>query len=157
MTVNKIDVIEMACDEYSQEVLGFSSVVASGNPTPYFEPIVSTASPALTPFGDSDFLLMEEGRCRVLALRRYPTSSKLIQLYQIPEGDILILEAILNSEPPPSLPKFMEQIYAWRSVLIVIRRTVFPGQEAFRTFSKLSQSGPTGGHYGANYNARKNL
>ncbi|GKG21402.1 hypothetical protein Tco_0383997, partial [Tanacetum coccineum] len=55
-----IDVIDMACDEYSQEVLGFSSVVASGNPTPYFEPIVSTASPTLTPFGDSDFLLMEE-------------------------------------------------------------------------------------------------
>ncbi|GJT38564.1 reverse transcriptase domain-containing protein [Tanacetum coccineum] len=60
MTVNKIDVIDMACDEYSQEVLGFSNVIASGNPTPYFEPIVSTASPTLTPFGDSDFLLMEE-------------------------------------------------------------------------------------------------
>ncbi|GJY25644.1 reverse transcriptase domain-containing protein [Tanacetum coccineum] len=60
MTVNKIDVIDMACDEYSQEVLGFSSMVASGNPTPYFEPIVSTASPTLTPFGDSDFLLFEE-------------------------------------------------------------------------------------------------
>ncbi|GKB47439.1 reverse transcriptase domain-containing protein [Tanacetum coccineum] len=44
MTVNKIDVIDMACDEYSQEVLGFSNVIASGNPTPYFEPIVSTAS-----------------------------------------------------------------------------------------------------------------
>ncbi|GJV05299.1 hypothetical protein Tco_1338868 [Tanacetum coccineum] len=43
MTVNKIDVIDMACDEYSQEVLGFSNVIASGNPTPYFEPIVSTA------------------------------------------------------------------------------------------------------------------
>ncbi|GJW99982.1 reverse transcriptase domain-containing protein [Tanacetum coccineum] len=54
MTVNKIDVIDMACDEYSQEVLGFSSVVASGNPTPYFEPIVSTASPTLTPFGDTN-------------------------------------------------------------------------------------------------------
>ncbi|GJR53910.1 reverse transcriptase domain-containing protein [Tanacetum coccineum] len=53
--VNKIDVIDMACDEYSQEVLGFSNVIASGNPTPYFEPIVSTASPNLTPFGDSEF------------------------------------------------------------------------------------------------------
>ncbi|GKD51192.1 hypothetical protein Tco_1280168, partial [Tanacetum coccineum] len=42
MTVNKIDVIDMACDEYSQEVLGFSNVIASGNPTPYSEPIVST-------------------------------------------------------------------------------------------------------------------
>ncbi|GJR03093.1 hypothetical protein Tco_0526077 [Tanacetum coccineum] len=62
MTANKIDVIDMACDEYSQEVLGFSNVIASGNPTPYFEPIVSTASPNLTPFGDSDFLLMEEAR-----------------------------------------------------------------------------------------------
>ncbi|GKG41181.1 hypothetical protein Tco_0470393, partial [Tanacetum coccineum] len=54
MTVNKIDVIDMACDEYSQEVVGFSNVIASGNPTPYFEPIVSTASPNLTPFGDND-------------------------------------------------------------------------------------------------------
>ncbi|GJX35641.1 reverse transcriptase domain-containing protein [Tanacetum coccineum] len=42
MTVNKIDVIDMACDEYSQEVLGFSNVIASGNPTPYFEPIDSS-------------------------------------------------------------------------------------------------------------------
>nr|GFC21553.1 reverse transcriptase domain-containing protein [Tanacetum cinerariifolium] len=29
----------------------------SGNPTPIDDPIVSTTSPALTPFGDSDFLL----------------------------------------------------------------------------------------------------
>ncbi|GKF58847.1 hypothetical protein Tco_0172384, partial [Tanacetum coccineum] len=37
MTVNKIDVIDMACDEYSQEVLGFSNVIASGNPTPFLQ------------------------------------------------------------------------------------------------------------------------
>ncbi|GJV83104.1 hypothetical protein Tco_1523002 [Tanacetum coccineum] len=72
MTVNKIDVIDMACDEYSQEVLRFSNVIASGNPTPYFEPIVSTASPNLTPFGDSDFLLMEEADS-FLALEDDPT------------------------------------------------------------------------------------
>ncbi|GJY75973.1 reverse transcriptase domain-containing protein [Tanacetum coccineum] len=36
MTANRIDVIEMACEEYSQEVLGFSDVIASGNPTPYY-------------------------------------------------------------------------------------------------------------------------
>ncbi|GJR78210.1 reverse transcriptase domain-containing protein [Tanacetum coccineum] len=59
MTANRIDVIEMACEEYSQEVLGFSNVIASGNPTPYYDPIVSTSSPTLTPFGDSDFLLEE--------------------------------------------------------------------------------------------------
>ncbi|GJR00556.1 reverse transcriptase domain-containing protein [Tanacetum coccineum] len=100
MTVNKIDVIDMACDEYSQEVLGFSNVIASGNPTPYFEPIVSTASPNLTPFGDSDFLLFEEADS-FLALEDDPTSSEVDPTYQDPEGDILLLEAILNSKPPP--------------------------------------------------------
>ncbi|GKF86290.1 hypothetical protein Tco_0254117, partial [Tanacetum coccineum] len=97
----------MACDEYSQEVLGFSNVIGSGNPTPYFEPIVSTASPNLTPFGDSDFLLIEEADS-FLALGDDPTSSEVDPTssevdpnYQDPEGDILLLEAILNSEPPP--------------------------------------------------------
>nr|GFD20046.1 reverse transcriptase domain-containing protein [Tanacetum cinerariifolium] len=57
MTANEIDVI---CEMYSQEVLGFSDVTASGNPTPYDDPIISTTSPTVTPFGDSDFLLFEE-------------------------------------------------------------------------------------------------
>ncbi|GJW32931.1 hypothetical protein Tco_0052963 [Tanacetum coccineum] len=75
-------------------------MIASGNPTPYFEPIVSTASPNLTPFGDSDFLLFEEADS-FLALEDDPTSSEVDPTYQDPEGDILLLEAILNSEPPP--------------------------------------------------------
>ncbi|GKC07988.1 reverse transcriptase domain-containing protein [Tanacetum coccineum] len=87
MTANRIDVIDMACDEYSQEVLGFSNVTASGNPTPYFEPIVSTASPNLTPFGDSAFLLFEEADS-FLALEDDPTSSEVDPTYQDPEGDI---------------------------------------------------------------------
>ncbi|GJV38539.1 reverse transcriptase domain-containing protein [Tanacetum coccineum] len=97
MTVNKIDVIELACDEYSQEVLGFSDMIASGNPTPCFDPIVSTASPTLTPFGDSDFLLFEEADS-FLALEDDPTSSEVDPTYQDPEGDILLLEAILNTK-----------------------------------------------------------
>nr|GEZ16204.1 reverse transcriptase domain-containing protein [Tanacetum cinerariifolium] len=60
ITANKIDVIDMACEEYSQEVLGFFDVTASGNPTPYDDLIVSITSPTLTSFGDSDFLLFEE-------------------------------------------------------------------------------------------------
>ncbi|GJR88564.1 hypothetical protein Tco_0212575 [Tanacetum coccineum] len=93
-----------ACDEYSQEVLGFSNVIASGNPTPYFEPIVSTASPNLTPFGDSDFLLFEEADS-FLALEDDPTSSEVDPTYQDPEGDSLILEANFKlREPPPTLP-----------------------------------------------------
>ncbi|GJT86967.1 hypothetical protein Tco_1068684 [Tanacetum coccineum] len=39
-----------------------------------------------------------------LALEDDPTSSEVDPTYQDPEGDILILEAILNSEPPPPLP-----------------------------------------------------
>ncbi|GJS64770.1 hypothetical protein Tco_0679334 [Tanacetum coccineum] len=38
------------------------------------------------------------------ALEDDPTSSEVDPTYQDPEGDILILEAILNSEPPPPLP-----------------------------------------------------
>ncbi|GJX17210.1 reverse transcriptase domain-containing protein [Tanacetum coccineum] len=49
-SVNKVDFIDIACEEYSQEVLGFSEVLANGNSTPYFEPIVDTTSPTLTPF-----------------------------------------------------------------------------------------------------------
>ncbi|GJU09311.1 reverse transcriptase domain-containing protein [Tanacetum coccineum] len=45
------DVIEMACEEYSQEVLGFSDLIASGNPTPYYDPIISTTSPGYHYFG----------------------------------------------------------------------------------------------------------
>ncbi|GJT45160.1 reverse transcriptase domain-containing protein [Tanacetum coccineum] len=44
MTANRIDVIDMAYEEYSQEVLGFSNVISSGNPTPYYDPIISTLS-----------------------------------------------------------------------------------------------------------------
>nr|GEU58555.1 reverse transcriptase domain-containing protein [Tanacetum cinerariifolium] len=40
MMTNRIDVIDMACEEYSQEVLSFSDMIASGNPTPYYDPIV---------------------------------------------------------------------------------------------------------------------
>nr|GFA30225.1 reverse transcriptase domain-containing protein [Tanacetum cinerariifolium] len=60
MTANKIDVTHEACEEYSQEVLGFSDVTTSGSTTPSDDLIISTTSPTLTPFGDSDFLLFEE-------------------------------------------------------------------------------------------------
>nr|GEU94055.1 reverse transcriptase domain-containing protein [Tanacetum cinerariifolium] len=87
MTANRIDVIDMACEEYSQEVLGFSDVIARGNPTPYYDPIVSTTSPTLTPFENSDFLLEK--------------------------GDILLLEAFLNDDPslpPPNQGNYLPQV-----------------------------------------------
>nr|GFC66452.1 reverse transcriptase domain-containing protein [Tanacetum cinerariifolium] len=57
MTAKQIDAIGMACEEYSQEVLSFSDVIASSNPTPYYDLIVSTTSLTLTPFRNSDFFL----------------------------------------------------------------------------------------------------
>ncbi|GJT93806.1 reverse transcriptase domain-containing protein [Tanacetum coccineum] len=111
MTANQIDVIEMACEEYSQEVLGFSDVIASGNPTPYYDPIVSTSSPTLTPFGDSDFLLEEVDA--FLALEDDPTSLEVDHSYYDPEGDILLLEAFLNDDPslpPPTQGNYLPEI-----------------------------------------------
>ncbi|GJV55303.1 reverse transcriptase domain-containing protein [Tanacetum coccineum] len=67
-----------------------------------YDPIVSTSSPTLTLFGDSDFFLFKEADS-FLALEDDPTSPEVDPTYYDPEGDILLLEAILNSEPLPPL------------------------------------------------------
>nr|GEY78842.1 reverse transcriptase domain-containing protein [Tanacetum cinerariifolium] len=99
-SLNKVDLIDATCEEYSQEVLGFSDVVASGNPTPYYEPIVSNSSPPLTPFDESDFLLLEEAGA-FIAIDDEPISPEIDAIYYDPEGDILILKVLLNSDPEP--------------------------------------------------------
>ncbi|GJS93852.1 hypothetical protein Tco_0800820 [Tanacetum coccineum] len=98
-SVNRIDVIEMACEEYSQ-VLGFYDVITSGNPTPYYDLIISTSSPTRTPFEDNDFLLEEVDA--FLALEDDPTSPEVDHSYYDLKGDILLLESFLNDDP--SLP-----------------------------------------------------
>nr|GEW39089.1 hypothetical protein [Tanacetum cinerariifolium] len=118
MTTNKINVIDLACEEYSQEVLGFSDVTASGNPTPHYDLIISTTSPTLTPFGDSDFLLFEEADA-FLGLEDDPNSSKINPFYYDPEGDILLLEAILNNEPLPPLPNHEQYMPSFKKELKV--------------------------------------
>ncbi|GKF49042.1 hypothetical protein Tco_0142293, partial [Tanacetum coccineum] len=91
--LKKVNLIDVTCEEYSQEVLDFSDVVAYGNPSPGYDPIVSNSSPTLTPFGDSDFLAIVDD----------PTSPEVDEAYYDPEGDILLLESLLNSDPLPSL------------------------------------------------------
>nr|GEX84417.1 reverse transcriptase domain-containing protein [Tanacetum cinerariifolium] len=59
-TLNKVDLIDATCEEYSQEVLGFADVVSNEVSMPNYEPIVSNSSKNLTPFNASDFLLLEE-------------------------------------------------------------------------------------------------
>nr|GEY06564.1 reverse transcriptase domain-containing protein [Tanacetum cinerariifolium] len=82
MTAKRIDVIDMECEEYSQEVLGFSDTISSGNPTPYYDPIVATTSLTLTPL--------------ISTLR----------------GDILLLKAFLNDDPspPPSQGSYLPEV-----------------------------------------------
>ncbi|GJX72640.1 reverse transcriptase domain-containing protein [Tanacetum coccineum] len=62
-SVNQINVIDVSCEEYAQEVLGFSDSSTSGNPTPSLDPIISTSFPSLTPFEGSDFILKEIEAC----------------------------------------------------------------------------------------------
>nr|GEV46052.1 reverse transcriptase domain-containing protein [Tanacetum cinerariifolium] len=111
MTANRIDVIDMTCEEYSQEVLGFFDVIASGNPTPYYDPIVSTTSSTLTPFGESDFILEEVDA--FLALEDDHTSPEVDQSYVDTEGNILLLESFLNGDPslsPPNQGNYPPQV-----------------------------------------------
>nr|GEV07907.1 reverse transcriptase domain-containing protein [Tanacetum cinerariifolium] len=100
ISVNRIDLIDVACEVYSHEVLGFSM---SGNPTPSTEPIVSNSSLTLTPFGDSDFLLEETDV--FLAIDDEPISPEIDDRYYDSEGYILLLEEFLNDDPSsPPIP-----------------------------------------------------
>ncbi|GJX05012.1 reverse transcriptase domain-containing protein [Tanacetum coccineum] len=102
-SLKKVDLIDVTCEEYSQEVLDFSDSVAYNNPSPGYDPIVSNSSPTLTPFDESDFLLFEEADA-FIAIDDEQISTKIDATYYDPEGDILILEALLNSDPLPSHP-----------------------------------------------------
>nr|GEX89116.1 reverse transcriptase domain-containing protein [Tanacetum cinerariifolium] len=100
MLVNRMDLIDVACEEYSQEVIGFSVI---GNPTSSTKPIISNSSPTLTSFEDSDFLLEETDA--FLAIDDEPISPKIDGSYYNLKGDILLLEEFLNDDPSsPPLP-----------------------------------------------------
>nr|GEU75672.1 reverse transcriptase domain-containing protein [Tanacetum cinerariifolium] len=111
MTAKRIDVIGMACEEYSQEVLGFSDIILSGNPTPYYDPIVCTTSLTLTLFGNRDFFHEEVDA--FLAIEDDPTSLEFYQPYLGPKGDIYLLEEFLNNDPslpPPSEGNYLPDV-----------------------------------------------
>nr|GEV76624.1 reverse transcriptase domain-containing protein [Tanacetum cinerariifolium] len=62
-SINQINVIDVACEEYFQEVLGFSDNFKSGNPTLLSDPSIALSSPSLTPFEGGDFILKEIEAC----------------------------------------------------------------------------------------------
>nr|GEU34643.1 reverse transcriptase domain-containing protein [Tanacetum cinerariifolium] len=118
--VNRIDVIDIACEEYAQDVLDFMYNSKSGNPTlvsnPLLsketksefckEPIVKSSSPTLTPFGESDFLLEEIKD--FLKDESIPTGIE--DSYYDLEGDILYLEKLLNDDPSQLPPMDLKQV-----------------------------------------------
>nr|GFB66346.1 reverse transcriptase domain-containing protein [Tanacetum cinerariifolium] len=114
-SLNQVDLVDATCEEYSQEVLGFSVVVANGNSTPYYDLIVSNSSPTLTPFDESDFLLLEEVD-DFIAIDDEPIS---LRFFAEIHNDLKVIELkndkSLNEEPPEvelkELPPHLEYAF----------------------------------------------
>nr|GEU80617.1 reverse transcriptase domain-containing protein [Tanacetum cinerariifolium] len=118
-SVNRVDVIDIACEDFVQDVLYFQYNSKSSSPTfvsddlisesdSCKEPIVKPSSPTLTPFGESDFFLEEIED--FLNDDSVPTGIE-NSVYD-PEGDILFLEKLLNEDPfqlPPMDLKLAEE------------------------------------------------
>ncbi|GJU95382.1 hypothetical protein Tco_1320138 [Tanacetum coccineum] len=93
---------------YSQEVLGFFDNSESGNPTLISKPIIAKSSPSLTPFEGGDFILEE--------IKAYLASDsvppRIDDAEFDPEGDIRLIEEMLNKDSysplPPKDLKFKE-------------------------------------------------
>nr|GFB70207.1 reverse transcriptase domain-containing protein [Tanacetum cinerariifolium] len=95
MSVNQIDIIDVAREEYAQEMLGFSNNFPGGNPTSTSQPIISDSSPSLTPFEGSDFILEEIEAY----LKDESISPEIDHANCDPEGDICLIEKLLNDYP----------------------------------------------------------
>nr|GEX74405.1 reverse transcriptase domain-containing protein [Tanacetum cinerariifolium] len=94
-STNRFDVIDVACEEYVQEVLGFLDNSKSGNPTPTLDPIIPLSSPSLTPFEGGDFILEEIEACLISESIPPGINDTDLDL----EGDIRLLEELLNKDP----------------------------------------------------------
>nr|GFD10299.1 reverse transcriptase domain-containing protein [Tanacetum cinerariifolium] len=102
---NRIDIIDVAREEHAQEILGFSNNSSSGNPTLTAEPILSDSSPSLTPFEGSDFIL-EEIKAY---LKDESISTEINHADCDPEGDICLIEKLLNDDPFQLSPMDLKQ------------------------------------------------
>nr|GEY96517.1 hypothetical protein [Tanacetum cinerariifolium] len=118
-SINRVDVIDIVCEEFAQDVLDFKYNSKSSNPTmvsnPSFfeetksdfckEPIAKSSSPTLTPLGESDFFLEEIED--FLKDELIPTGIE--DSFYDPEGDILYLEKLLNDDPSQLPPMDLKQ------------------------------------------------
>ncbi|GJU31515.1 reverse transcriptase domain-containing protein [Tanacetum coccineum] len=109
-SLKKVDLIDVTCEIYSQEVLGFSNSVAYNNPSPYYDPSDFQFSPTLTPFDESDFLLFKEADA-FIAIDDEQISTEIDATYYDPE-DLKVVEPKKSSieyatsyEPKVELPE----------------------------------------------------
>ncbi|GJX86887.1 reverse transcriptase domain-containing protein [Tanacetum coccineum] len=98
--VNQVDVIDIACEEYVQEILEISE---SGNPTSTSDLMIDSRSPSFTPFGGSDFLMEEIHEF----LEHDDSIPPGVDGIYDSKGDTVYLEellSVINSDPnlPPS-------------------------------------------------------
>nr|GEV25012.1 DNA-directed DNA polymerase [Tanacetum cinerariifolium] len=103
-SVNRVDVIDIACEEFVQDLLDFQYNPKSSSPTLVSdfsendvskEPIFKSSSPTLTPFKEIDFFLEE--------IEDFLNDDSILtgtenSVYD-PEGDILFLEKLLTEDP----------------------------------------------------------
>ncbi|GJY02956.1 reverse transcriptase domain-containing protein [Tanacetum coccineum] len=111
MSVNRIDVIDVASEEYAQEVLGFSNNSSGGNPTTTFEPIISDSFLSFTPFEESDFILEEIEAF----LKDDSISPEIDHAVCDPEGDICLIENLLNNDPFQLPPMDLKEVTKTKS------------------------------------------
>nr|GEZ09541.1 reverse transcriptase domain-containing protein [Tanacetum cinerariifolium] len=149
-SINRINVIDVACEEYVQEVLGFFDNSKSGGLTPTSDPIISSSSPSFTPF---------EGK---------NLAANHLSRLENPHQDELENKEITDTFPLETLgmiafcgdsstPWFVDFAnYHTRNFIMkdqVIRWCVH-GQEAVDILTACHNR-PTGGHHGANLTGKK--
>ncbi|GJS52975.1 reverse transcriptase domain-containing protein [Tanacetum coccineum] len=92
-SVNRIDIIDEVCEEYAPELLGFSNKSSGGNPTPTSEPLTS------------EFILEEIEAY----LKDDSISPEIDHADCDPEGDICLIENLLNNDPFQLPPMDLKQ------------------------------------------------
>nr|GEW50668.1 reverse transcriptase domain-containing protein [Tanacetum cinerariifolium] len=103
--VNRFEIVDVAREEYAQEIIGFSNNSLGGNPTSTSKPILSDSSPSLTPFEGSDFILEE--------IKAYLKDESILpEIDHVdcePKGDICLIEKLLNDDPFQLPPMDLKQ------------------------------------------------
>ncbi|GKE13163.1 hypothetical protein Tco_1416714, partial [Tanacetum coccineum] len=109
-SIHTIDILDITCEDHFHAVLNVQKLInpMSGSPTPSSNPVVTSLSPSLTPFGNSDFILKEIDT--FLAFDDSISADIDDETFDM-EGDIHFIKELLNNDIsndlPPHLHVFM--------------------------------------------------